>query len=77
MENKINNTKTDLESLHYYKEKKIEVENEINKTIKPQMSLKQIILYSFLYLITCLFFLILASFSNHVPGCKEALDAFR
>ena len=56
LENKINNTKTDLESLHYYKEKKIEVENEINKTIKPQMSLKQIILYSFLYLITCLFF---------------------
>lgn len=41
---------------------------------KPKMSIKQLILYSILYVITCLAFFLLMTFAGDLPGCKEALE---
>jgi Zn-dependent protease len=44
---------------------------------KPKMSLRQILIYGVLYLLTCYVFLELMNFTSHLPGCKEAFEALQ
>ena len=59
-----------------------EVKKDLDTTIaesyeKPKMSLKQIVFYATLYLLTCFVFLELMTYTIHLPGCKEAFDVFK
>ena len=59
-----------------------EVKKDLDTTIaesyeKPKMSLKQIVFYATLYLLTCFVFLELMTYTIHLPGCKEAFDVLK
>lgn len=44
---------------------------------KPKMSIKQLIIYSLLYIVTCFAFFYLMTFASHLPGCQEALEMLK
>jgi hypothetical protein len=70
-------SKEDIERINLISDT-LEVDLEYNQfTEKPKMSVKQMVFYSVLYLLTCYVFLELMNFTSHLPGCKEAFEALQ